>query len=540
MKGDEAHTPAWGGRVVFDSGPFSARTQALLSFLLVATVIILYSPLLQFPFVQDDWVAIHFFRFHNLATILADTFSPAGKLFYRPAGNLYCWLIYALFGLHPVGFHIVSIILLLASSFLVVSVAGTLTGNQRVAWGSGFLYAAAANVHLDPLMWMVGVIDIGAGLCALLCIGSFLKNRFGSSALWFALAMGFKESAAMLLFVLAAWTLLDRSGPSGELSLTRRLFTMLKWHSVAFLALVLLKFQGVSLFTLPVTDRYAARLIGDHIGNNFRLFAMAGVQAVASLKGVVFSENGALMTLFIVTAALVLVFIAGIRHLDLREKELGRPLAVTIFVLVWFLLMLFPSLTLETHFNRYYLTAALPPLVIGTMLVVKVTLLNAAVRGRFILYAMIAFVVANAIDGGVLLYRRAGLGTQDGIHASGKDGDNHLIRKASIVREVWKPLLEVLPSIPPHSLLLLDGVETRCFEDACGPRVWYGDSTLLVTNAVAGDPDSTGMLHAAITRDDSAGSPVGPEEIAFPASRTVHVRQAGGKIEVVRGGYRTE
>jgi hypothetical protein len=540
MKGDESHAPARGSRVVFDSGPIPFRANILLSCLLGATVIILYSPLLQFPFVQDDWGVLRFFRFHSVPSILADIFNPTGKFFFRPMGNLYCWLIYALFGLQPVGFHLLSVLLILASTFLVVSVAGTLTGNQSVAWGSGFLYAAAANIHLDPLMWMVGAIDIGAGLCALLSIGSFLKKRFGISALWFALAMGFKESAAMLMLVLVAWTLLDRNDPSGGMPLIRKLFNRLKWHSLAFLGLVAVKIQGISLFSLPVTDRYAARLIGDHIGNSFRLFAMAGLQAVAPVKGVVISENGALMTLFIVTAALVLMFIAGIRHLDLKEKELGRPLAVTLFILIWFLLMLIPSLTLENHFNRYYLAAALPPLVIGTMLVVKVTLLNTGQRGKFILYAMLAFVAANTIDGGVFVYRRAGLGTQDGIHASERDGDNHLIRKASMVREVWKPLLAVLPSVPPHSLLVLEGVETRCFEDKYGPQVWYGDTTLLVTSSVPADPDSLGMLHATTSADDAGNTPGTRTAFSFPASRTIHVRRIQGGMVLVHTGYRLE
>jgi hypothetical protein len=261
------------------------------------------------------------FTFRNTSSLLLDMFAPAGKFFYRPLAWLYCWVVYTLFGLHPVGFHLLAILLLAFSSFLVVSVAWKLTGDQRVAWGSGFLYAAASNIHIDPQMWLVGVFDIGGGLFGLLCVDSFVKKRFAISAVWFTLALGFKESTAMLLFVLAVWTLLSGSDPSDEKPAILRVFNRLRWHGLAFLALAAAKSPGVSLFTLPQTHPYAARLIGNHIGTDFQLYAIWGLQAVAPLKRITFSENGALTTLFIVTAALVLVLITGVRHFTGRARH---------------------------------------------------------------------------------------------------------------------------------------------------------------------------------------------------------------------------
>lgn len=519
---------------------FRSGSGILLSCLLGATVLVLYLPLSQFPFVQDDWIILHEFTFRPTSSVLLDMFSPAGKFFYRPLGNLCCWLVYELFGLHPVGFHMVSLIFLVVSSFLVVSVAGALTGARRVAWGSGFLFAAASNIHIDPQMWLAGVFDIGAGLFALLCIDSFIKKRFSISALWFTMALGFKESMAMLLFVLITWSLLNRGDPSDQKPLRGRGFKTLKWHSIAFLAFVAAKITGVSLFALPETHPYAARLFGNNIGINFQLFTVWGLQAVTPLKSLVFSENGAVITLFVVTAGLVLVFFAGIRHSRKTGSEISRALSYTLFILVWFLLMLFPSLTLMNHFSRYYLTVALPPLAIGTMLVLKFALLDAGRGARFILYATMALAAANVIDGIVSVYRRVGLGVLDGIHASSRDGDNHFIRKASMVRETWKPLLAVLPTIPAHSLLVLEGIETGGFADKYGLQVWYGDSTLLLTSSVPVGPDSLGMLHATVAVEDPWNRPSESPVIKFPASRTVHVRYTQGGMELVRSGYRRE
>jgi hypothetical protein len=539
-KREENPVPSGGGGEWVLPTDLRSGSGILLSCLLGATVLILYLPLSQFPFVQDDWMIIREFTFHRTSSVLLDIVSPAGKFFYRPLGSLCCWLVYELFGLHPIGFHLVSLLFLIVSSFLVVSVAGALTGTRTVAWGSGFLFAAASNIHIDPQMWLAGVFDIGAGLFALLCIDAFIKKRFSISFLWFTMALGFKESMAMLLFVLVAWTFLDGSDSRGQKRTYLRGFKRLKWHSIAFLAFVAAKMTGDSLFALPETHPYAARLIGNNIGSNFQLFTVWGLQAVTPLKSFVFSENGTLIALSAVTAGLVLVLFARIRHSGKTGSDIRRALTYTLFILIWFLLMLFPSLTLMNHFSRYYLTVALPPLAIGTMLVMKSALLDAGRGAGFILYATMALATSNVIDGIVSVYRRVGLGVLDGIHASSRDGDNHLIRKASMVRETWKPLLAVLPSIPPHSLLVLEGIDTGCFSDKYGLQVLYGDSTLLLTSSVPEGPDSLGMLHATVAAEDPSNRPTEPRVITFPASRTVHVRYTQGRMELVRSGYRTE
>jgi hypothetical protein len=310
----------------------------------------------------------------------------------------------------------------------------------------------------------------------------------------------------------------------------------LKWLSVAILALGAAKLTGVSLFALPLTHPYAARLIGSHIGTNFQMYALFGLQAILPLKSVVFTESAALLTLFITTAALALVFIAGVRHFGGPETGAQRPLIITLFVLGWFFLMLFPPLTLENHFCKYYLTAALPPLVIGKMLLFKILVRNVTRSARILLIAIIVFTAANVIDGGLSVYRRVELGERDGVHTLGRDGDNHLIRKASIVRETWKPLLAVLPTVPPRSLLVLENVETGCFADKYGLQVWYADSTLLLTDSPPTGPDSTGMVLATVPVEDPWHKPLSPPVISFPFSRMIHVRRVQEGIEIIRAG----
>ena len=64
----------------------------------------------------------------------------------------------------------------------------------------------------------------------------------------------------------------------------------------------------------------------------------------------------------------------------------------------------------------------------------------------------------------------------DGTHTSGREGDNNLIRKAATVRNTWKPLLELLPTVPPHSLIVMEGVQTGCFADNDG--IWRSGTAI--------------------------------------------------------------
>ena len=189
-------------------GDIRLQGRLTLSLALISAVAVIYLPLARYPFIQDDWALIHTFMFSSAGETVRSALSPAGALFYRPAGILYCAANYILFGLHPAGFHLLAVGLLALSAFLVVAIAARLTGDALTSWGSGFVYAAAATIHFEPQMWMVGIFDIGSTLCALFCLLAFMKNRNAASAAWFALALGFKEASALLPLVLVAAALL--------------------------------------------------------------------------------------------------------------------------------------------------------------------------------------------------------------------------------------------------------------------------------------------------------------------------------------------
>ena len=68
---------------------------------LALAIVILYSPLSEFGYVQDDRVLIRGFLSGGVPNL-----SPEGKLFFRPFGWLYCYSVYQIFGMNGIGFHL--------------------------------------------------------------------------------------------------------------------------------------------------------------------------------------------------------------------------------------------------------------------------------------------------------------------------------------------------------------------------------------------------------------------------------------------------
>ncbi|HXX62153.1 MAG TPA: hypothetical protein VEO56_00025 [Bacteroidota bacterium] len=494
----------------------------LLSCLLAATVLLLYLPLIQFPFVQDDWALLHQFTFQPAQSIIHLIISPGGSLFYRPLGILYCWLVYLLFGLHPLGFHLLSLLALMACAFIVVAVAYEFTGDRLVSWTSGFLFATSANVLIDPQMWLSGVFDIGATVGGLLCLYAFLRNRFALSALYYMAAVGFKESMAMMFFVVLTWTLLKGRGSSHEKQTVRQSFDELKWHGVVFVGFLAHQAFGASVFALQDTHPYAARLLGTHIGTNFLYYSLWALQATLPLKNLLFSSLEGLTVLCIAAFLPALLFAAGIWH---RHKAGQHPSAAAhdaLFTAIWFLLLLYPALTLKGHLIRYYLLVALPPLAIGVSLLMKFTSqIVGGTQGGTVL-ACFLLITGNLTDAAVHVGRRVSLGVRDGAHISNTDGGNRLIGKAAIVRNAWNSLVSVIPAVPTQSLLVIGGLETGCFADKYGIQVWYRDSTLTFTSSPI-SVDSAGFVRATIETDDPWNRPDATSVRVFPLSRTFQV-----------------
>jgi len=510
---------------------FLSNPQLPLSLLLAASAGVLYLPLARYPFVQDDWPLLDSFLFRPASATILNILTPVGKLFYRPLGQLYCFAVYSIFGLNPAGFHLLAVLGLLATALFVVHLARQATGDSMLAWGSGILYVGAANVLLDTQMWLVGIFDIGAGMFSVLSVLYALRSRYALSALFFALAIPFKEGAAVILFVLLAWEIIGGRLGASPVVAARLLLDRYRWHAIALAAFILAKTFGIQLYAFANDHPYVMRFAGRHIRDNLQSYLLWGLQAVIPAKNITFSESASLAVLTAACVVVVLIFFGTVRVARKAGADLLPHLRLVLVLAFWFLLSLLPSILLPHHINRYYLTSGLPPLVILSMMALKGAFVSAQANSPLRWLLCVAFVGANVIDGGVMIERRISLGIREGVHASSRDGDNHFIRKATWVSDTWKPLLATLPSIPSHAILVLDGIQSGGFADQFGPRVWYRDSTIQVTNKLPEGPDSTGLYTVTLPQMDPWMEPAKLNIVTVPADRLIVIHYADGKME---------
>lgn len=361
-----------------------AVTRYLPPILLALMVGALYLPLAHYGYVHDDRVMVQGFDTTGMPDL-----SPVGKEFYRPLGSLYCFAVYRIFGTNSAGFHVLAIVLLYATALVVRLIARALTADDTAAWGSAFLYATAATLHLDAQMWMVGIFDNGAVFCALLSLYAFTRSQHYLSALWFACALGFKESAAPMFFVVATYALTFHGRPK----ILGRL-----WPLAAVLAIWLaVKSFGTSPSHPTEVDPYAWGLAGWHVVRNIGLY-------------ITWFAPVPLVTIAIVIMAGWACFM---------KPRIGW------FLVAWTLIMLFPPSLLLHHAFRYYAILALPAVAMAVMVGFSVFPVSGVWKRRMAM----AVVVATFITNLVFIQGHVSRGINDDVPAM-DDGYNHLIRRS--------------------------------------------------------------------------------------------------------------
>ena len=130
------------------AGEFSA--------LLLVLVLFVYGGTSIFPFIQDDWGVIHSLRERGVVGYIVTTISNTNEVFYLPISACYMAIVYSILGMNSSGFHIIALFIHFVNSLLLVLIVDKLLHKPVIAWTVGFLYALAAAIHLDTLLWMVG------------------------------------------------------------------------------------------------------------------------------------------------------------------------------------------------------------------------------------------------------------------------------------------------------------------------------------------------------------------------------------------------
>lgn len=153
----------------------------------VLAAAVAYLPVFDDFFISDDFVYITQIRM-ALANPAHLLHIPPG--FYRLTGHLYFLLCYALFGLHPAGYHAVGVLVHASVCLLVYLLAGRLSGD-RAAGIAAALFFAVYERHHEAVLWISAASEITA--TAAIIAGVLFWERFLHAsrrrAAWYAPAM---------------------------------------------------------------------------------------------------------------------------------------------------------------------------------------------------------------------------------------------------------------------------------------------------------------------------------------------------------------
>src|SRR3990167_9736607 len=94
-------------------------------------------------FVQDDFILINEFSSENLINDLKNTIDPSKATHWRPLHNLYFLISGNLFGKFYTGYHAFTIMVQIASAFMIFKVLRLLTKNANVS----LLCAITYSIH---------------------------------------------------------------------------------------------------------------------------------------------------------------------------------------------------------------------------------------------------------------------------------------------------------------------------------------------------------------------------------------------------------
>lgn len=205
------------------------RTFGFIAILVVAWAVFaaaVYLPDVGRGFVKDDFGWIEAGRAAIDAP--ANALLPQTPGFYRPAVTLTFAADYLLHDGRPRGYGFTNLALYLLCIGAIVALGRALRLTAAAAALAAFVWSVNPHGINMALVWISGRTSLCLTLFSVLAATSFVRQRYGWTAVWLTCALGSKEEAVALPVVLLAWDWLGVD--SGE-SIERR--SQPHWRTIA-------------------------------------------------------------------------------------------------------------------------------------------------------------------------------------------------------------------------------------------------------------------------------------------------------------------
>jgi hypothetical protein len=432
--------------------------------LLAILCVIVYWPILKYPYVQDDWQVLKVVLDSDGHSSFIAKLFPEGQMMYRPLPWLYFALVTQFSGINPTLHHIFALLLHTCTSLLVFLIVRQLGQKEPVPTLTAFIYLAAVGVHMDPLLWLVGTYDLAAAFFFFLSIAFFLRGKDFWSPVAFGAALLCKEAALPLPAILLLILLLYRRETLH--TVVRRL-----WPHVLVLSMyiVLRKTSSTPLLqisTNPYAMNFSVTRALETICAYLRWLAEATVPLVKSAP---------VMNLIILTVSGLIAVRAGavMSHRDSRKAAIAMQPDALLWP-AWVIVGFLPVLFLTDHAYRYYLTYSLVPAIVMVLWIIGQVIRLFGIPHRYQGIALTGYALVTIGFSTVFLYMQ----DAEGWRERPLSGTNRLIGKASEVTQVQNYLENNRARIGRHSVLLLDGLDGSLFGGSLGPQAWLKDSTV--------------------------------------------------------------
>jgi hypothetical protein len=467
--------------------PFAAIAWRL-AFLL-GVVLAVYGPVFAYPLIQDDWKWMYELWRSPPKETLASILDPRGALFYRPLSGLFHFGAYHLFGAEAVAYRVAAVALLAISGLLADLMALAVTGRRLLGGCCGFLFVTASSVHMDPMLWGVGINDLACMTGMFLAMLLLLQAKFRMSAVVFLASLYFKESGiwfpALALFVLVL-----RQGFR---------MSVKPWlpFAAAWMVYGLTRLGGVQAHRLPADHPYAVSFHPSALAANAICYAewLVGllVPPLATWERFglfLWQVRSAPAVAAAVVFAVVLLCAAILYHACRAARRGGAAICIPMF---WLMLALSIFLLMPNHLYRYYLNLALIPFfllfLIGVAWLLERLRLSQAVQN-----AALAALVAGIGIWNASFFR---LRHHEGLGQRFLAGTNSLIARGTSVRIAKNFVESRRDRIPEGACLVFAGLDTWGFLKSAGPRVWLRDRTALACDVSDVGVDEGGLYVSA-------------------------------------------
>jgi uncharacterized membrane protein len=268
-------------------------------------------------FVADDWPVI----LRNTAISLWDV--PKWFLYvrygwYRPLFELYMALSWRLFGLHPIGYHLLSLMLFAVVAWFVGQLAWLLTSDQRIRFIAMTIFALQA-CHSTAVMWISSANELLAGLFAIFSLVSYITYRIKGKFAWcfvaivsYLLAVTTKETVLYMpvIFLFYDWLFYEQ--------------VMQKKRTIAAVlpALLLLVLTGLNLLLHPPIKAAALSIHPLLLGKNVIYYLAMQLCLIPTRF---YEVNSSLFSLIAVSLASFSIVVFGLLSLSSFDWAYERP-----------------------------------------------------------------------------------------------------------------------------------------------------------------------------------------------------------------------